>query len=118
MNIRFAVSGENIDTVNTLQGYYWNKDDQEWIESVSIFEEDYIVVQTRHASAVGIFDTDILATVSEEEVPPDEEVVEVDEETVDFDLVRIVGIIAVVLLLIGLVILLRKRQQKRFDQNK
>lgn len=118
MNIRFAVSGENIDTVNTLQGYYWNKDDQEWIESVSIFEEDYIVVQTRHASAVGIFDTDILATVSEEEVPPDEEVVEVDEETVDFDLVRIVGIIAVFLLLIGLVILLRKRQQKRFDQNK
>lgn len=111
MNIRYALAGDNTGITNTLQGYYWNKDDEEWLETISIFEEDHIVLQTRHTSTVGIFDTAILDTVAVEE-PQEEEVEQVDEEADDVDPLKISGITVVILLLIAVPLVLRKRSQK------
>lgn len=111
MNIRYALAGDNTGITNTLQGYYWNKDDEEWLETISIFEEDHIVLQTRHTSTVGIFDTAILDTVAVEE-PQEEEVEQVDEEADDVDPLKIAGITVVILLLIAVPLVLRKRSQK------
>lgn len=120
MNIRYSLAGDNTGITDTLQGYYWNKDDEEWIETISIFEEDHIVLQTRHTTTVGIFDTAILDTVSVEQEPPEEEaeeVEQVEEETHDIDGLRIVGIVGVVLLLIGIPLILRKQNHKKKNRN-
>lgn len=113
MNIRYRMTDEEIETSNTLQGYYWNRNDEEWVETISIFEEEYIVLQTRHTSAIGIFDKATLLEAPEEKVPPDEEVDPIDEDPLDLDFVKIVGIAGVTLLLVAIAFILRKRHKKR-----
>lgn len=113
MDIRFDLSQYDVEDPTALQAYYWNRDEEAWIESNSITEGQSIILQTRHATTVGFFDSNILANAEDEEemtvdVEPEEEI---PEETDSSDSTLLVAsIVGGILLFAGIIIFWRRRR--------
>ncbi len=73
MDFRFDLSRYAIADQNTLQAYYWNREEEAWVEAESLLDGGSLIMQTRQASTVGVFDGEIIASLQAEDDGVNEE---------------------------------------------
>jgi len=114
MEMQFDFSQEDLDNFSDLNGYYWDPEEEEWLETDSEVEDETFILRTRHASSLGIFDPELIAAEATNENNEEQQATAESETDSLSDLSLstqiIIGLIVFIVLLIGIRLILRKRK--------
>lgn len=106
MEVRFDLSQTDIEDLESLKAYYWDKQEQKWKPSESTVDGESAVLRTRHTSALGFFDPEEVppeTTEEPENVTPEEEEIATNEKSFfSLPLQILLGLLVFSALLIGL----------------
>ena len=117
MKVSYNLDYFNIDDLLSLRACYWDKKEAEWLDIDSDVENGNIVLQTKHTTAVGFLDPDLIDKADNEENTENNGANNEEESKASFlnpTYGKILISLAVfILLLVGAKILTQKNHKKR-----
>ena len=123
MKISYDTDYFNIDELLSLRPCYWDKQEKKWLHIDSDIENGRFVLETKHTTAVGFLDPELVAAATKDNSNKKEESIteeKVNEETLQTMYERImIGAVLFILLLVGVAFFLQtinaNNSRKRVD---
>ena len=117
MKISYDTDYFNIDELLSLRPCYWDKQEKKWLHIDSDIENGRFVLETKHTTAVGFLDPELVAAATKDNSHKKEESIteeKVNEETLQTMYERImIGAVLFILLLVGVGFFILTSNKKR-----
>lgn len=117
MEVRYNVGDFELEDLLSFTGYYWDKEEQEWINIDSEITDNQIVFQTKYTTAIGFFDRELSMNDTTEANAENRNQEKENVEEVSFFSTMygkmVIGGIIFVLLLVGVRVWLKKISERR-----
>ena len=117
MKVSYDAEHFNMDELLSLRPCYWDKKERKWLHAHSEIENGRFVLETKHTTAVGFLDPELVAvntkdnSTQKDENIPEEEIKEETKQTMYKGIIA--GVVLFVLLLLGIGLFIRKNNKKR-----
>ena len=117
MKISYDTDYFNIDELLSLRPCYWDKQEKKWLHVDSDIENGRFVLETKHTTAVGFLDPELVAAATKDNSNKKEESIteeKINEETLQTMYERImIGAVLFILLLVGVGFFILTSNKKR-----